>query len=55
VAGISENQLSDVCNRAIGFVFQQFNLLAYLPAWRNVEAAVYSRMAPATAGQARPR
>ena len=24
-------------NPLIGFVFQQFNLLAYLPAWRNVE------------------
>ncbi len=44
VAGISENQLSDVRNRMIGFVFQQFNLLAYLPAWRNVELPlVYSR------------
>ena len=47
VSGISENQLSDVRNRMIGFVFQQFNLLAYLPAWRNVELPlVYSRMAP---------
>src|SRR4029077_6674773 len=47
VAGISENQLSDVRNRMIGFVFQQFNLLAYLPAWRNVELPlVYSCMAP---------
>ena len=46
MAGISENQLSDVRNRMIGFVFQQFNLLAYLPAWRNVELPlVYSRMA----------
>ena len=37
VAGFTENQLSDVRNRLIGFVFQQFNLLAYMSAWRNVE------------------
>src|SRR5450830_1097954 len=37
VAGFSENQLSDVRNQLIGFVFQQFNLLAYMSAWRNVE------------------
>jgi putative ABC transport system ATP-binding protein len=32
-----ENRLADVRNLLIGFVFQQFNLLSYLPAWRNVE------------------
>jgi ABC-type lipoprotein export system ATPase subunit len=37
VSGLDESQLSEVRNRHIGFVFQQFNLLAYLPAWRNVE------------------
>jgi putative ABC transport system ATP-binding protein len=37
VSRMSEDQLADVRNRRIGFVFQQFNLLPSLPAWRNVE------------------
>jgi putative ABC transport system ATP-binding protein len=37
VSAFNENLLADVRNLFIGFVFQQFNLLAYLPAWRNVE------------------
>ncbi|CAI9419592.1 ABC transporter ATP-binding protein [Nocardioides sp. T2.26MG-1] len=37
VSVMSEAQLAEVRNRRIGFVFQQFNLLAMLPAWRNVE------------------
>lgn len=37
VSGMSETQLAEVRNQRIGFVFQQFNLLAMLPAWRNVE------------------
>jgi putative ABC transport system ATP-binding protein len=42
-----ENQLADVRNLFIGFVFQQFNLLAYLPAWRNVELPlIYSGVHP---------
>ncbi len=47
VATLDENQLSDVRNLFIGFVFQQFNLLQYLPAWRNVELPlVYAKMRP---------
>ncbi|SDC60966.1 ABC transporter ATP-binding protein [Nocardioides lianchengensis] len=37
VSQMGEAQLAEVRNRRIGFVFQQFNLLAMLPAWRNVE------------------
>jgi putative ABC transport system ATP-binding protein len=37
VSVMTEAQLAEVRNRRIGFVFQQFNLLATLPAWRNVE------------------
>jgi putative ABC transport system ATP-binding protein len=37
VAALDEDQLADVRNAFIGFVFQQFNLLASLSAWHNVE------------------
>ncbi len=48
VQSFGEDQLADVRNLLIGFVFQQFNLLAYLPAWRNVELPlIYSKVSPA--------
>ena len=37
VAELDEDELSIIRNQRIGFIFQQFNLLPSLPAWRNVE------------------
>jgi len=48
VGAMTEDQLAEVRNRRIGFVFQQFNLLASMTAWRNVELPlVYAGVARA--------
>lgn len=43
VSGMSDNELSDIRNQEIGFIFQGFNLIAGLTALENVELPLIYR------------
>ncbi len=53
VSDLPESSLSDVRNRVIGFIFQQFNLLANMTAQRNVELPLVYAGVPADERRAR--
>ncbi len=48
VSNMSEAELAEVRNKRIGFVFQQFNLLASMSAWQNVELPLVYAGVPRT-------
>ena len=47
VAGLSDDELSEIRNREIGFIFQGFNLIPNLTALENVELPLIYRNVPA--------
>lgn len=47
VSSLSKNQIADLRNREIGFVFQRFNLLARATAHQQVELPLFYRGLPA--------
>jgi len=55
VSKLSRNQLSDLRNQKIGFVFQNFNLLSRTSALENVELPMLYRRVPLNAAQLREK
>ena len=47
MAGLSDDELSEIRNREIGFIFQGFNLIPNLTALENVELPLIYRNVPA--------
>lgn len=48
VAGLSDDELSEIRNKEIGFIFQGFNLIPNLTALENVELPLIYRNVPAS-------
>ena len=55
VAGLGSDDLADVRNRKVGFVFQNFNLLPQISAYENVELPMLFGGVPSQERQARVR
>jgi putative ABC transport system ATP-binding protein len=53
VSSLSDNELSDVRNRSIGFVFQSFNLVQQLTILENIEVPLFYQGVPRKARRER--